>query len=114
MKLYHGAVMELDALRVLVVDCQTSGATPAHGDLLELGWAVTDARASLLPARAASADPTARGDPTAPRPPSRRARIAAFDASRYDRLRVLATELRRVAKEGGAAEVRVGRHVVPL
>jgi hypothetical protein len=23
---------------VLVIDCQASGATPAHGDLLELGW----------------------------------------------------------------------------
>ena len=31
----------LDALEVLVLDCQASGATPAHGDLLEIGWAVT-------------------------------------------------------------------------
>lgn len=47
-------------------------------------------------------------------PPPRRARLASFDASRYDRLRVLATELRRVQKEGGRAEIRVGRHRVPL
>ncbi|MFO0738490.1 MAG: GIY-YIG nuclease family protein [Labilithrix sp.] len=46
--------------------------------------------------------------------PSLRARLACFDASRYDRLRVLATELRRVRKEGGHAEIRVGRHLVPL
>ncbi|MFT3926703.1 MAG: GIY-YIG nuclease family protein [Myxococcales bacterium] len=30
----------LHALSVLVVDAQASGATPAHGDLLELGWSV--------------------------------------------------------------------------
>ena len=29
-------------LPVLVLDCQASGATPAHGDLLELGWAWCD------------------------------------------------------------------------
>jgi DNA polymerase-3 subunit epsilon len=27
-------------LEVLVIDCQAGGATPAHGDLLEIGWAV--------------------------------------------------------------------------
>ncbi|HVH41266.1 MAG TPA: hypothetical protein VM925_02955, partial [Labilithrix sp.] len=48
------------------------------------------------------------------RPPSWRARLASFDASRYDRLRVLATELRRVADEGGLAEIRVGRHRLRL
>jgi len=31
-------------LPVLVLDCQSSGATPAHGDLLEIGWATCDAR----------------------------------------------------------------------
>ena len=56
------------------------------------------------------------GVPNAPRValPSRRIRIASFDAARYDRLRVLVTELRRVAKEGGDAEIRIGRHRVPL
>ncbi|MDB4943347.1 MAG: uvrC 1 [Labilithrix sp.] len=44
------------------------------------------------------------------RPPSRAARLASFDAARYDRLRVLATELRRVTAEGGDVTVRVGRH----
>ncbi len=29
-------------LPVLVLDCQASGATPAHGDLLEIAWAVCD------------------------------------------------------------------------
>lgn len=46
--------------------------------------------------------------------PSLRARLASFDAGRYDRLRVLATELRRIRKEGGRAEIRVGRHLIPL
>jgi hypothetical protein len=46
--------------------------------------------------------------------PSLRTRLTSFDAGRYDRLRVLATELRRVRKEGGRIEIRVGRHVVPL
>ena len=37
-------------LSVLAVDCQSTGATPAHGALLELGWALDDgaARASLV------------------------------------------------------------------
>lgn len=29
----------LRAIEVLVIDCQASGATPAHGDLLAMGWA---------------------------------------------------------------------------
>ncbi|HKU43447.1 MAG TPA: GIY-YIG nuclease family protein [Polyangiales bacterium] len=29
-------------LRVLVLDCQAGGATPAYGDLLEIGWAICD------------------------------------------------------------------------
>jgi hypothetical protein len=43
-------------------------------------------------------------------PPSRLTRLQRFDASRYDRLRVLLTELRRVATQGGRAEVHVGQH----
>src|SRR3954447_26369915 len=31
----------LSELEVLIVDCQTSGATPAHGDVLELAWATS-------------------------------------------------------------------------
>lgn len=42
-------------------------------------------------------------------PPSRHARQAAFDAALYDRLRVLATELRRVAEQGGEVAFRLGR-----
>jgi hypothetical protein len=42
------------------------------------------------------------------RPPPRRERQAAFDAARYDRLRVLTTELRRIVDAGGAVLVRVG------
>jgi hypothetical protein len=53
-------------------------------------------------------------DHASEKPPSRRARLAAFDASRYDRLRVLITELRRIHKEGGVTEIRVGRHRIPL
>jgi hypothetical protein len=38
-------------------------------------------------------------------------RQRAFDAASYDRLRVLATELRRVSDEGGELAVRIGAHV---
>ena len=31
-------------LEVLALDCQASGATPAHGDVLELGWATCNGR----------------------------------------------------------------------
>lgn len=31
---------DLELLSVLALDCQASGASPAHGDLLELGWAL--------------------------------------------------------------------------
>jgi DNA polymerase III subunit epsilon len=34
----------LSELPVLVLDCQASGATPVHGDLLSLGWAVSGAQ----------------------------------------------------------------------
>jgi DNA polymerase III subunit epsilon len=34
---------ELAKLDVLALDCQAGGATPAHGDLLELGWVVCSA-----------------------------------------------------------------------
>ncbi|HVJ19610.1 MAG TPA: hypothetical protein VM686_29520, partial [Polyangiaceae bacterium] len=30
----------LSELEILALDCQASGASPVHGDLLELGWAV--------------------------------------------------------------------------
>jgi DNA polymerase-3 subunit epsilon len=42
---------------------------------------------------------------------SREQRQASFDAVSYDRLRVIATELRRVLEEGGEVAVRFGRHV---
>ncbi|HEX9297174.1 MAG TPA: GIY-YIG nuclease family protein [Polyangiaceae bacterium] len=47
-----------------------------------------------------------------PYPPASRPlreRQAAFDRSRYDRLRTLTTELKRVLRDGGTAAVRVGR-----
>lgn len=34
--------MKLRDLDVLVLDCQAGGATPAYGDLLEIGWAVCE------------------------------------------------------------------------
>lgn len=43
------------------------------------------------------------------RRPSRIERQSAFDAARYDRVRVLATELRRIRDQGGAVVVRVPR-----
>lgn len=39
----------LRTLEVLVLDCQASGATPAHGDLLELGWAFCGERGLYEP-----------------------------------------------------------------
>lgn len=48
--------------------------------------------------------------PATPAPP-RAARLAAFDAALYDRLRVLGTELRRIADQGGSVAIRIGRHV---
>lgn len=38
----------LSELEVLVLDCQASGASPAHGDLLEVGWAVVSAVAGIV------------------------------------------------------------------
>jgi hypothetical protein len=43
--------------------------------------------------------------------PALHARQALFDASVYDRLRVLATELARVRDEQGELAVRFGGHV---
>ena len=58
-----------------------------------------------------SAGAIAEADSSVPqRAPPRRVRQGGFDTGRYDRLRVLATELRRVALEGGDVEVRIGRH----
>jgi hypothetical protein len=41
-----------------------------------------------------------------------RTRQAAFDAARYDRMRVLATELARVHGEGSQVAVRIGAHLL--
>ena len=49
-----------------------------------------------------------------PRPRSRHQRQQTFDAKAYDRLRVLATELRRVQLEGGFVEIRAGDHRLPV
>jgi DNA polymerase-3 subunit epsilon len=38
-------------LEILALDCQASGATPAHGDLLELGWTVCSAAGEMGPVR---------------------------------------------------------------
>jgi DNA polymerase-3 subunit epsilon len=43
--LHRWIVENLSDLDVLIVDCQTTGASPAHGVVLELGWGV--ARASV-------------------------------------------------------------------
>jgi DNA polymerase-3 subunit epsilon len=41
----------LAELDVLILDCQAGGATPAYGDLLEIGWAVCGADALRSPVR---------------------------------------------------------------
>jgi DNA polymerase-3 subunit epsilon len=45
-------------------------------------------------------------------PPSWRTRQAAMDAARYDRLRVLATELARIRAEGGVVLIRIGDRLI--
>jgi DNA polymerase III epsilon subunit-like protein len=45
----------------------------------------------------------------APTRPPRRELQAAFDAARYDSLRILTTELKRILKSGGEAKVRLSR-----
>jgi DNA polymerase III subunit epsilon len=40
--------LPLASLDVLVIDCQTTGATPAHGAVLELGWAVARAAPQVV------------------------------------------------------------------
>jgi len=44
------------------------------------------------------------------KPPALQRRQASLDIAAYDRLRVLATELRRIQDEGGEVSVRIGRH----
>jgi hypothetical protein len=46
------------------------------------------------------------------RMPARTARQLCFDASAYDRMRVLATELNRIHTDGGELVVRLGRRVL--
>ena len=46
------AAATLSELDVVVVDCQASGATPAHGAVLELGWAIAGARGVEAPIEA--------------------------------------------------------------
>jgi hypothetical protein len=48
------------------------------------------------------------------RPRSLHDRQLEFDAKKYDRLRVLASELRRVHVEGGLVEIEVGAHRLPI
>ncbi len=72
-----------------------------HAHLLVLAGGQITARRELC---------GATHDDVVPRPPPLRTRLGAFDASVYDRLRVLLTELRRVAQQGGLVDVRVGRH----
>ena len=71
-----------------------------HARLLLLqGGSIVDAR-DLLPSETVPA-------PLAARP--LRERQSAFDRALYDRLRTLTTELKRVLRDKGTAEVRVGR-----
>ncbi|HYQ16530.1 MAG TPA: hypothetical protein VEQ58_12255, partial [Polyangiaceae bacterium] len=42
----------LAQLEVLIVDCQTTGASPTHGSILELGWCVARADDAEREARA--------------------------------------------------------------
>jgi DNA polymerase-3 subunit epsilon len=50
--------------------------------------------------------------PARPPPPPWRTRQASIDAARYDRLRVLATELARVRADGGSVVVQIGGRLI--
>jgi hypothetical protein len=53
---------------------------------------------------------TLAGDTPPPAParrPARPATLAAFDAARYDSLRILTTELKRILRDGGSVAVRL-------
>lgn len=63
---------------------------------------------TLEGATLASACDAARSELPAPRPrPAREAVRAAFDAARYDQLRILTTELKRIQRDGGDVAVRL-------
>src|SRR5688572_29883594 len=42
----------LQLQRVLALDCQATGASPAHGDMIELGWAMCSGGGLLEPPKA--------------------------------------------------------------
>src|SRR5215208_7005063 len=44
-------MVRLDEIQVLVLDCQASGATPAYGDLIELGWTSCTGAKAVDPVR---------------------------------------------------------------
>ena len=123
---------DLSRLPVLVVDGQTTGTSPAHGHLLELGWARVRAAQALdglepsscllaLPEGATIPRPVEgriahreelEPDAALPCPPgwarSPRWRRERVDVATFDRLRVLTAELRRVLAEGRDARLCLG------
>ncbi len=76
---------ELADLEVLIVDCQTTGATPALGAVLELGWG------ALRPSQPGL---------------DQREHAGPGDAH-HDRLHVLSRELKRVQRDQGSVAVYV-------
>jgi DNA polymerase III subunit epsilon len=75
----------LDEIDVLCIDCQTTGASPALGAVLELGWAV--ARAGDVPRAAVSRE------------------VALPEGARIPRIVSQLTGIRRSGAAGGAAAV---------
>jgi hypothetical protein len=100
-----GLVQRRARLLRLLADCELSYREHdmSQARLLVIVRAEITARQELPSPRALFELPTRAVAPLAER-------RSCFDASAYDRLRVLATELRRVEQEGGELALRIGRH----
>lgn len=102
----------LRTLPVLVLDCQASGATPAHGDLLEIAWAVCDGSGTRSEVRSSWVLPETE------RPISRAVReLTGWDESclaaaarAEDVLAELGARAREVAREGGMPRAPTAIH----
>jgi hypothetical protein len=101
----QGTLVRRARLLTLLTDAHVTFREPRTSS-----WRLLVLRGGAVTERADLQEPPVR--PLAPRPPPRRVRLAGFDARRYDRLRVLATELRRVATHGGAFMLTAGGHTL--
>jgi len=102
----EGAVIRRSKLLALLTDCHVAFREPTDTNvhvfrhLVLRGGEIAETYDSLSP------DPLS----AQPKPPRRATRLACFNAARYDRLRVLSTELRRIADDGGTVTLHLGNH----